>query len=293
MVAYPVTLEDLYNSKTADFKFERTILCPTCEGKGTKNPSATSKCQHCEGSGVAVTMRHLGFGMVQQLQEKCRHCGGEGIVIKSKDRCRQCHGDKTCQEQKVLSVYVGKGMKHGQKVVFTGEADQAPDILAGDVVLVLQQIEHAVFKRDGDDLYINKTIKLVEALCGFKFIVTHLDGRSLLVSSQAGEVIKPGDIKSIDNEGMPMTENPNIKGRLMVKFDIEFPESISPQAAKLLITVLPKAIPIGDLPMDVEEATVTNVNMQYESSKRGREAYDDEDGEDGEEGARGVTCHQQ
>lgn len=53
------------------------------------------------------------------------------------------------------------GMQHNQKIVFSGEADQAPDIEPGDIVLVLQEKEHPVFKRDGMDLHITKTIKLV------------------------------------------------------------------------------------------------------------------------------------
>jgi len=50
---------------------------------------------------------------------------------------------------------------------------------------------HAMFKRHGDDLYIERTITLSEALCGFKMELTHLDGRKLLITSKPGEVIKP------------------------------------------------------------------------------------------------------
>lgn len=35
-------------------------------------------------------------------------------------------------------------------------------------------------------------IGLVEALCGFQFTVTHLDGRQLLVKYPPGKVIEPG-----------------------------------------------------------------------------------------------------
>lgn len=67
-----------------------------------------------------------------------------------------------------------------------------PDTIAGDIVFVLQLKEHPKFKRKFDDLYVEHTISLTEALCGFQFALTHLDGRQLLIKSNPGEVIKPG-----------------------------------------------------------------------------------------------------
>jgi hypothetical protein len=51
--------------------------------------------------------------------------------------------------------------------------------------------------------------------------------------TRPGEVIKPGHIKSIDEEGMPMHKNPFVKGKLYIKFDIVFPAdgTISPQVS--------------------------------------------------------------
>lgn len=69
-----------------------------------------------------------------------------------------------------------------------------PDTVTGDIVFVLQQKEHPKFKRKGDDLFVEHTLSLTEALCGFQFILTHLDGRQLLIKSEPGEVIKPGTL---------------------------------------------------------------------------------------------------
>lgn len=67
-----------------------------------------------------------------------------------------------------------------------------PDTITGDIVFVLQQKEHPKFKRKGDDLFVEHTLSLTEALCGFQYVLTHLDGRQLLIKSQPGEVVKPG-----------------------------------------------------------------------------------------------------
>lgn len=65
-------------------------------------------------------------------------------MINEKDRCKKCEGQKVCKENKLLEVHVDKGMKHGQKITFSGEADQAPSTEPGDIVLVLQEKEHEV-----------------------------------------------------------------------------------------------------------------------------------------------------
>ncbi|KAL5678051.1 hypothetical protein ACJX0J_014182, partial [Zea mays] len=83
-------------------------------------------------------------------------------------------------------------MSHnGQKITFPGEADEAPDTATGDIIFVLQQKEHPKFKRKGDDLFYEHTLTLTESLCGFQFVLTHLDNRQLLIKSNPGEVVNP------------------------------------------------------------------------------------------------------
>lgn len=312
---YAVTLEDLYNGKEAKYKFTRSVSCTVCEGRGTNSADAkaSARCPECHGHGVTVSLRHLGFGMVQQVQQPCSECNGQGQVIREQDRCKTCQGKKAMEEEKELKVFVSKGMKNGQKLVFNGEADHLPDTVPGDVILVLQQEEHETMKRDEDDLYIQKKITLYESLCGFKFTITHLDGRVLVVKSKEGEITKPGDIRIIENEGMPNQKNPFQKGKLYVQFEVEFPpdNSIDSATAKIFAKHLPVPEPLGPIPSDAEEVTVITPEEDFGEddddeghhhhhngrSHRGRrgEAYDDEEEDDDEEGGRGpgVACHQQ
>lgn len=92
--------------------------------KGSKS-GASSKCAGCQGTGMRVTIRQLGPAMIQQMQHACSDCKGTGETISDKDRCPQCKGEKVVPEKKVLEVVVEKGMNHGQKITFPGEADQA------------------------------------------------------------------------------------------------------------------------------------------------------------------------
>lgn len=61
-----------------------------------------------------------------------------------------------------MEVPIDKGMQHGQAITLPGMADEAPGLRAGDVIIILQQKEHEIFTRKGDDLYIKQKITLTE-----------------------------------------------------------------------------------------------------------------------------------
>lgn len=64
-----------------------------------------------------------------------------------------------------------------------GEANEGPDTVSGEIVFFLQQKEHPKFKRKDDDLFVEHTLSMTEALCSYQFVLTHRDGRHLLIKS--------------------------------------------------------------------------------------------------------------
>ncbi|KAK4741930.1 hypothetical protein SAY87_025518 [Trapa incisa] len=292
-----VSLEDLYGGTAKKLSLSRNVICSKCSGKGSKS-GASMKCSGCQGTGMKVTIRHLGPSMIQQMQHACNDCKGTGEMINDKDRCPQCKGEKVVPEKKVLEVYVEKGMLNGQKITFPGEADEAPDTVTGDIVFVLQQKEHPKFKRKGEDLFVEHNLSLTEALCGFQFVLTHLDGRQLLIKSNPGEVIKPDSYKAIDDEGMPIYRRNFMKGKLYIHFLLEFPDSLSPEQISALQKILPSkpALELTDMELDeCEETTLHDVNIEDEMRRKQqatREAYEEE-GDEMPTGGQRVQCAQQ
>jgi DnaJ homolog subfamily A member 1 len=90
-------------------------------------------------------------------------------------------------------------------------------------------------------LIMRMELELVEALCGFKKSIKTLDERELVLSTIPGEVVKHGDVKYIDGEGMPQYKNPFEKGRLLVQFFVNFPKKIPADACVSLGACLPPA----------------------------------------------------
>ncbi|CAI9106422.1 OLC1v1005575C1 [Oldenlandia corymbosa var. corymbosa] len=289
-----VSLEDLYKGISKRLLISRNVLCSKCKGKGSKS-GASSKCPGCQGSGIKVSFRQIGPGMVQQIPQPCITCKGTGETIKMNDRCESCKGEKVVKEKKTLEVVVEKGMQNGQKITFSGQADEAPDMVTGDIVFVLQQKEHPKFKRKHDDLFYEHKLSLTEALCGFQFVLTHLDGRKLLVKSQTGEVIKPDQFKAINDEGMVIYQWPFMKGKLYIHFTVEFPDKLVSDQCKALESILPNRSKVSDIESEeCEETTLHDVNIEEEMRKKdqqaAQEAYEEDDHM---RGGAPVQCAQQ
>mmetsp|Transcript_22767 Transcript_22767/g.50093 ORF Transcript_22767/g.50093 Transcript_22767/m.50093 type:complete len:512 (-) Transcript_22767:29-1564(-) len=164
-----VTLEQLYNGATKKMAITRQVVD---KAQGVK------ECATCKGRGVTVETVRMG-NMIQQMQSNCAACGGKGKSFTTK------------KEREILEVHVQKGSPDGHKVQFREMADEHPDCDTGDVVFILKEQPHPVFKRKGADLFVEKKISLVEALCGFEMELEHLDGRKLLIKTSPGEIIRP------------------------------------------------------------------------------------------------------
>lgn len=288
------TLEELYKGRTAKLALNKTILCKTCEGRGGKE-GAVKQCSTCGGKGVRFVTRQMG-PMIQRFQTQCEACNGTGDIIDPKDRCNTCHGKKTASERKVLQVHIEPGMKNGQRIVFKGEGDQEPNIIPGDVIFVVEEKPHQLFKRKGDDLIYEAEIDLLTALAGGEFHVKHVSGEYLKITIIPGEVISPGQIKVVEGKGMPIYKLGG-HGNLFIRFTIKFPADnfTTEENLKKLEGFLParrqETVPKGAHVDDVTLVEYSEAKHEQQQRRRANNNYD-EDSED--EGAGpGVQCASQ
>ncbi|CAD6186886.1 unnamed protein product [Caenorhabditis auriculariae] len=296
-----VNLEDVYNGKTSKLKLSKKVLCSSCKGSGGK-AGHEYKCTSCSGQGIKVVKQRMG-GQIQIMQVRCDVCRGAGSKVPDSDSCKTCKGEKHTQQQKIIEVHIQPGMQHNEKIVFKREGDQVdPDIDPGDVVIVLQVRDHELFERNDSDLHMKKEISLNEAICGFQFIVKHLDGRTLIIRNKPGEVVKPNSIRRVVGQGMPEHKHRELLGDLYIHFDVKFPVDHfleEEQKYQLLRACFPAVKEVLQPPNSIEVSCMDYDEKKY-SRGRGGEAYHDEDS-DNEGGGHefhggpggGVRCQQQ
>jgi len=117
----------------------------------------------------------------------------------------------------------------------------------GDIVFVVQEEPHELFKRSGDDLIMEKDILLIDALTGYSFKINHLDERPIVVEIKPGDIVKPGDIKECPGLGMPVYTRPYEFGSLFVKFNVVFPNTLTKDQVNGLKSIFsPSPVPIVD-----------------------------------------------
>jgi len=305
-----VSLEDLYKGRTTKLAVTRNVICPKCDGSGSKSGKAPAQCPSCNGTGVRVIRRQAGM-FIQQMQTVCPDCQGRGQSTDPKDRCEACMGKCVISERKVIEVNVEPGMREGQKIVFEGESDQEPGVEPGDIIFIIRVKPHEHFKRRGNDLVMHKEITLAEALTGVEFEFEHLDKRTVTVKSAPHQIIRPDEIVSLPDMGMPIYRKPLAFGRMLVQFTVVFPkyEEIEHSLDEIR-KILPKPKEEkgglfghkkakkekdgehGDVvvmePFDLEKDQQENGRGRHDASG---EAYD-EDEEDGMRGSN-VQCAQQ
>merc|ERR1719427_38395 len=247
-----VSLEDMYNGTVRKLALQKNVICDSCDGIGGK-AGAVQKCPNCRGTGMQVRIQQLGPGMMQQIQSMCQECHGEGERVDPKLRCKKCNGRKVNRERKILEVSVDKGMEDGQKVTFSGEGDQEPGLEPGDIIIVL-------------------------------------DDRTLVIQTVRGEVIKTGDLKQVQGEGMPQYRNPFEKGRLIIQFNVVFPPNLEPSVAEALAGILPPAEePM--IPDDHDEVDLNDFDPETDRQTHShRHQYDDDDEGHAHHEGPGVQC---
>ena len=164
------------------------------------------------------------------------------------------------KERKVIEVQVDKGAPHGEKYVFHGESDEVPGKEPGDVVIVVNEQPHKVFKRKGADIMMEKEITLLESLTGCDFVIDHLDGKKYRVKSAPGQVIKPDTLMTIEEKGLPFHKTSFNFGNLFVLFKVKFPERMDDQQCSKILEALQTGAKVPDEDMPDETCILKPYN---------------------------------
>ncbi|CAD7942503.1 unnamed protein product [Amoebophrya sp. A25] len=215
-----LSLEDIYKGVTKDYQLTRHVLCEYCQGHGGSEVRA---CSTCGGVGRIQQQQRMG-PFVQFVQTECPACKGEGMVVPPGKGCKPCKGKGLVDQKEFFQITVPPTAGTGFVKKFPNKADEMLGCETGDLVFVVEELRHHTYHRLGQDLMIQKTLPLQDALCGFRFKLGFLDGEDIVVESNGDTVVQPGDVWRIPGRGMPSTNG--VFGDLLVKFEILFPQGV-------------------------------------------------------------------
>ncbi|MCG9711983.1 molecular chaperone DnaJ [Shewanella insulae] len=219
-----LSLEEAVRGLTKELRIPTLTTCDLCDGSGAKKGSSPTTCGTCHGQGQ-VQMRQ-GFFAVQQA---CPTCHGRGKIIK--DPCGKCHGEGRVEKSKTLSVKIPAGVDTGDRIRLSGEGEAgefgAPP---GDLYVQVTVREHAIFVRDGNNLYCEVPISFSTAALGGEIEVPTLDGKvNLKIPSET----QTGRMFRLRGKGVKSVRSHAV-GDLLCKVVMETPVNLSDKQKELL-----------------------------------------------------------
>jgi len=221
-----VDISDILNGTTKKLKYKRQTQCNGCSGKGGND---VRTCIPCGGSGVRSVIQNTPFGQIR-TQTTCPDCQGTGQQIKNK--CGFCHGDGTKLSEEVVDVQIPAGVSTGMQLKMSGWGNHIRNGSAGDLFVIVEEKQDFSYKRDGNNIIIEKNVSVIDAMCGSNIDVDTPRGKINIWVEPGTE---PGKMHRIVGKGIPDI-NYGL-GDLYIKMNVKIPKDI-PVEEKLILEKL-------------------------------------------------------
>ena len=208
-----MTLQEAYSGKKINLEIERGIPCDVCGGYGYDRNSE-KVCPTCKGSGY-ISQKAFIFS----INTTCPSCGGSGYL---REPCRACGGKSYIFKREIIPINIPPGVDNGTKLVVDKQGHSGLfGGKPGNLYVIIKLKPHNVFKRKGDDLYIDVNVTFPEVVMGVDIKIKNLNEEEIDVNIPAGT--KDGDKIIINGKGMPKLKGSGY-GDLIVITHIDVPK---------------------------------------------------------------------
>ncbi|MCX6770583.1 MAG: molecular chaperone DnaJ [Candidatus Micrarchaeota archaeon] len=222
-----ISLEEAARGVSKELAFKRNKKCGACKGLGAEPGSKVAACQKCGGQGQVRTVRRMGaFGSFTSVGI-CPSCNGKGA--RPSRACRECDGSGVTQADEKFSVDIPAGVDTGSQLRLEGLGEPG-SASAGDLYVFISVKTHSIFRREGDDIFIEAPIGFSQAALGAEIEVPTLSGKAKFT-------IPPGTqtntVFRLKGEGMPHVRGRG-KGDQLIRVTVRTPTSLSDKQKKAL-----------------------------------------------------------
>ena len=223
-----IDLAEAAQGVTVTVPIELAVPCATCNGNGAAPGSQITTCPRCGGSGRLQQVSRSIFGEFVR-QAPCLECSGSGRKIEH--RCTTCNGAGRTLGQRSLEVEIPAGIHDGQRIRLTGEGHAGePGGRAGDVYVGVHVSLDERFVREGNDIFSQVDLTIVQAAVGATVAVETLEGTTEL-TFEAGT--QPGEVRTLRGRGMPVLQGFG-RGDHRVLVNVTVPRRLNDEQRRLL-----------------------------------------------------------
>jgi molecular chaperone DnaJ len=224
-----IALEEAAFGATKHIILPRFETCTKCSGSGAESKSDIKNCGECNGSGMVKKTTQTPFGMFARTST-CPKCHGEGKVIKN--FCPVCDGAGRVEKSRKIKIEIPKGVSTGTRMRVTGEGEAGEKGgQSGDLYVLLNVLEHDIFDRHGNDLYLEVPISFAMACLGGEIDVPTLEGKKVKLKIQEG--IQTNTVLRLKGKGVPYL-NSYGSGDQKVRIIVQTPKKLTKKQKQLL-----------------------------------------------------------
>lgn len=220
-----LTFEEAIYGCEKDLELDVVEVCSTCEGNGGLNGKTCSK---CHGSGTITTEQHTILGSFLS-KTTCPDCKGSGKTYEK--TCPDCHGEGRVKKHKTITVNIPAGISTGDRLRIAKKGNPGSNGgEPGDLYLEFDVQEHAYFKREGDDIYLDVPITITEAILGCKKEIPTLYGvvKLTIPAGTNSEDMQRLRGKGVDNKAK------HAKGNMYITIKVITPKKLSRDQKRLI-----------------------------------------------------------
>jgi molecular chaperone DnaJ len=164
-----------------------------------------------------------------QTSSTCPSCGGEGQTIVNK--CPECAGNGIVKGEEVITMNIPAGVEDGMQLSMSGKGNEgARGGVPGDLIILIEEVEHADFERDGMNLLHDAFISFTDAAIGASIEVPTLGGKArikIAPGTQGGKVLR------LKGKGLPSV-NSYGAGDLLININVWTPKNLSKEEKQML-----------------------------------------------------------
>jgi molecular chaperone DnaJ len=223
-----VELVDAARGVTVSVPFELAAACSRCGGDGAEPGTTPTTCPRCNGAGRLQQVSRSVFGEFVRTQA-CAACGGRGSIVEHP--CSECRGGGRVIETTSIDVDVPAGIHDGQRIRVTGRGHAgALGGRAGDAYVLVRVKSDPRFVREGNDIFSQVDLTIVEAALGTSATVETLDGD---VQVELAPGTQPGEVHVLRGKGMPVLQGFG-RGDHRVLVNVSVPRRLTDEQRRLL-----------------------------------------------------------
>ncbi|AWW30303.1 molecular chaperone DnaJ [Echinicola strongylocentroti] len=180
-VKLKVNLKEIANGVEKKIKVKRHLVA---DGVSFKT------CSTCQGAGQVKKVVNTMLGQMVSAST-CPNCGGTGQIIDKKPDHADARG--LVLKEEIIPINIPSGVADGMQLSMSGKGNETPGGVAGDLLIVIEEIEHDILQRDGNNVVYDLYVNFVDAALGAHIEVPTIESKvkiKLDPGTQSGKILR-------------------------------------------------------------------------------------------------------